>query len=325
MKDTLLAVLKSNRGTYVSGEELSRMFGVTRTTVWKQVGQLRAEGYSVESSPRLGYRLVDTTDLILPAEVLDGLETARLGRRIVYLAETGSTNRLARELAAEGAPEGTLVLAEVQSGGRGRLGREWSSPAGGIWMSLILRPELLPHQLQLLTLTAAVAAGEACELIAGVSPGIKWPNDLLCGGKKLAGILTEGSVEADRLDYLVLGIGVNANITEDDFLPELRDQATSLLLESGRKVDRAAWVRSFLWRLEGYYLNAGEGLTAVLEEWRLRSVTLGRKIVVSMAGRMVEGMALDINDAGALLVRTENGIEAVLAGDVALKSGKECR
>ncbi len=316
MKETLLAVLKSNRGSYVSGEELSRRLGVSRTAVWKHVKALRAEGYGIESSPRLGYRLVAATDLLLPAEILDGLLSARLGRRVVYLDDTVSTNRVARELAAAGEPEGTLVLAETQTGGRGRLGRNWSSPAGGIWLSLILRPELPPHRLQLLTLTAAVAAAEACEDTAGVSPGIKWPNDLLCAGRKLAGILTEGAAEADRLDYLVLGVGVNANLQEEDFPTELRGQATSLLLESGQRVDRAAWVRKFLLSLEGY-LPAKE---VVREEWRRRAVTLGKRVTVKMTGRTVEGTALDLDETGALLVRTENGVEAVLAGDVTLKS-----
>jgi BirA family biotin operon repressor/biotin-[acetyl-CoA-carboxylase] ligase len=320
MKETLLTVLKNNRGSYVSGQELSRRLGVTRTTVWKHVRALRSEGYAVDSSPRRGYRLVGTPDLLLAAEIMEGLATVRLGRRVVHLNETASTNRVARELGAGGEPEGTLVLAEVQHGGKGRLGRAWSAPAGGIWLSLILRPDFPPNLLQLLTLTAAVAAAEASENVAGISPGIKWPNDLLWRGKKLAGILTEGSTEADRVDCLVLGVGINANLREEDFPLELRGLATSLLLAGGRPVDRAAWVRWFLWRLERYYLNTGEGTAQALSEWRRRSVTLGQQVVVSMGSGTVEGTAVDIDDRGALLVETEGGLETVLAGDVTLKS-----
>jgi len=320
VKDTLLAVLKDNAGKYVSGEKLSRELGVSRTAVWKHIGSLRDDGYVVESSPRRGYKLVSVPDLLMPAEIWEGLHTTVLGKQIHYSAEIDSTNRLARQLAIDGEPEGSVVLAEQQRTGRGRMGREWSSPTGGIWMSVILRPELAPYQVQALTLTAAVAAVEATYNATGVTPGIKWPNDLLLGKKKVAGILTEVSAEMERVNYLVLGIGLNANIPAKLFHGQLLGEATSLLAETGILVERTHWVRSFLETLERYYfLVLQEGFAAVFDSWRRYSVTLGQPVTVRIADRVVTGIATDIDSNGALQVKTDDGIETFMAGEVSLK------
>ncbi|MBS4023868.1 MAG: biotin--[acetyl-CoA-carboxylase] ligase [Dethiobacter sp.] len=323
MKDKLLSMLKNNAGVFVSGEELSRKLNVTRTAVWKHIRSLREKGYEIESSPGRGYKLVAVPDLLLPAEIQDGLVTAVLGKRIYHFAEVDSTNRVARQLAQNGEPEGSVVLAEVQAGGRGRLGREWISPAGGIWLSLLLRPNLAPFQAQLLTLAAAVAAVEATEEACGIRPGIKWPNDLLLGERKLAGILTEVSAEMERVNFLVLGIGVNANIRAVSFPGEVGKTAVSLLEELGSPVDRAAWVKKFIVYMEMYYLEAlSAGFGRVLELWRRYSVTLEREVSVHTAGRTVTGTAVDIDDSGALLVRTAMGEEKFLAGEVTLRPAK---
>jgi BirA family transcriptional regulator, biotin operon repressor / biotin---[acetyl-CoA-carboxylase] ligase len=320
MKETVLAVLKGHSGRYISGEELSRRLQVSRTAVWKHIGGLRDEGYDIESSPRLGYRLVSVPDLLLPSEVRDGLRTAVLGREMVHYHTADSTNRLARELAANGAPEGTLVVAERQTGGRGRLGREWQSPTGGIWVSLILRPALPPYQAQLFTLLAAVAAAEATAETTGLVPGIKWPNDLLVNGRKLVGILTEVSAEMEQVNYLVLGLGLNANVPAPAFAEELKESATSLLVETGSPVSRAGWLRSFLEHFEAGYCSAQqEGFADMLSRWRRYSVTLGRPVRVTVGERSREGIALDISEQGALLVRTDEGTEMFLAGEVTLR------
>lgn len=324
MKATILAGLKAQFGRYVSGEELSKSLQVSRTAVWKHIGGLREDGYKIESLPRLGYRLVSVPDLLLPLEIQDGLTANILGRQIHYRRTVDSTNRLARELADAGAPEGTVVLAEEQQAGRGRLGRSWVSPAGGIWLSLLLWPRLAPHKAQLVTLLAAVAAVEATQQTTGFVPGIKWPNDLLAGGRKLAGILTEVSAEMERVNYLVLGIGINANLVADDFQGELANSATSLLLETGRPISRVAWVQNFLAIFEEIYLEAQEqGFAKVLDCWRRYSVTLGQEVVVSLGGRSVHGTAIDIDEQGALLVETADGLEIFLAGEVSLKGNKE--
>jgi len=320
MKEILLVELKQQLGRYISGEDLSRQLGVTRAAIWKQIQVLRDEGYRIEALPRLGYRLLAAPGLLLPAEIQDGLETSILGTKVYHYRETDSTNRLARELGSQGAPEGTLVIAEVQKSGRGRLDRKWVSPSGGIWFSLLLRPQLFPHQAQLLTLVAAVAAVEATEAVSGLVPGIKWPNDLLLAGRKLAGILTEVSAEIDLVHYLVLGVGVNANILADAFPEELRETATSLLLESGQQVDRAAWVRHFLQYFEKHYLSAvSSGFDALLASWRQYSVTLGREVTVYLPGRQVDGTAVDIDEHGALQVRTPTALETFLAGEIRLR------
>ncbi len=318
MKDILLAVLKDKAETYVSGEELSRKLGVSRTAVWKHVGNLRKEGYDIKSAPRLGYKLVAVPDLLLPAEISDGLRTSVIGKQIYYYAETDSTNRLAKKLAMDGEPEGSVVLVERQLAGKGRMGREWSSPSGGIWMSVILRPSLAPHQAQALTLAAAVAAVEATYNATGVMTGIKWPNDLLLCRKKISGILTEVSAEMERVNYLILGVGFNANIPGELFshLPE----AGSLLAQTGKPVKRALWVKLFLERLEYYYLLAmREGFADIFNAWRRYSVTLGEEVEVHVAGRIETGVAVDIDSNGALQVKTGAGIETFMAGDVSLK------
>ncbi len=320
MKEKLLSMLKGRPDNYVSGEEISKKLKVSRTAVWKHIRGLREEGYKIDSSPRLGYRLVSVPDLLLPKELQDGLDTAVLGKKIYHQAETDSTNRLARQLAHDGEPEGSIVLAEVQHGGRGRLGRHWSSPQGGIWLSLILRPQIAPYEAQLLTLAAAVAAVEATRVVAGIEPGIKWPNDLLIGERKVAGILTEVSAEMERVNFLILGVGVNANFSADSFPGELKSTAATLLEQSGHPVDRAAWVRTFLVNMEKLYFDSlSLGFVRVLELWRSYSVTLGRVVSVRLTDRTVEGVALDIDDKGALVVKTATGVETFLAGDVTLR------
>lgn len=324
MKEDLLVLLKEQLGRYVSGESLSRRLGVTRTAVWKQIQLLREQGYGIEASPRLGYRLLVLPDLLLPAEIQSGLETGILGHKVYHYRETDSTNRLAREFGERGAPEGIVVIAESQQSGRGRLARKWFSPPGGIWFSLLLRPRMLPQQAQLLTLASAVAAVEATTATSGLAPGIKWPNDLLLAGRKLAGILTEVSAETDLVHYLVLGVGVNANIPAEAFPAELQGTATSLLAESGRAVDRAAWLRCFLQGFEKRYVAAQSGQFAALPaEWRRYSLTLGREVTVYLPGRSVEGTAVDIDEHGALQVRTAVGVETFPAGEIRLREKED--
>ena len=320
MKETVLGILKERSGEYVSGEELSGMLQVSRTAVWKHIGGLREEGYEIESLSRLGYRLVSVPDLLLPLEVQDGLATEVMGKTVHHRREVDSTNRLARELARAGESEGTVVLAEAQTAGRGRLGRSWLSPCGGIWLSILLRPQLPPYKAQLVTLMAAVAAAEATAAVSAVKPGIKWPNDLLVNGKKIAGILTEVSAEMDQLNYIVLGLGVNINIEQEWFEGELQQIATSLLLESGERISRVAWVKAFLQNMDREYAHVQcVGFAEILERWRRYSVTLGRNVDIRLTDSNESGTALDIDEQGALLVRTESGMKTFWAGDVSLR------
>ncbi|HAA37429.1 MAG TPA: biotin--[acetyl-CoA-carboxylase] ligase, partial [Firmicutes bacterium] len=226
---------------------------------------------------------------------------------------------LAKELAKSGAAEGLLVIAERQTAGRGRLGRSWSSPSGGIWLSLLLRPPLTPYMVQGLTLLTAVAAVEATASLCGLKVGIKWPNDLLVHGKKMAGILTELSAEGDCLHYAVVGLGLNANVPLAQLPREVEAIATSILAETKQRINRAEWVQLFLHSFETAYLNMlKDGLTEVLERWRRYSVTLGQPVVIQAAGKQIAGRAVDITEQGALVVETEKGRETLWGGEVSL-------
>ena len=245
--------------------------------MWKRVHRLKAQGYVIEGSPRRGYRLLAVPDKLLPEEVLQGLKTRAFTGPVHHFETLDSTNDLAKELAAQGAPEGAVVVAETQTGGRGRLGREWNSPPGvGLYVSLVLRPMLPPMELPQITLTTAVAVVRAVRRVAGVAPGIKWPNDLLFNGKKLGGILTEMETESDRIRHVVVGLGLNVN--NPGFPPELAATATSLTLAAGGTFSRVHLLQAWLEEFEALYdrfLN--QGFPEILEEWKGSTVTLGRR------------------------------------------------
>ena len=322
----LAAVLQVLRGAAdaISGEYLAVQLGLSRAAVWKRVHRLKARGYVIEGSPRRGYRLLAVPDKLLPEEVLQGLKTHCFTGPVHHFETLDSTNDLAKELAVQGAPEGTVVVAEAQTGGRGRLGREWNSPPGvGLYVSLGLRPMLPPMELPQITLTAAVAVVRAVRRVAGVAPGIKWPNDLLLYGKKLGGILTEMETESDRIRHVVVGLGLNVNNPE--FPPELAATATSLTLTAGGTFSRVnllmAWLEEFE-ELYGRFLY--QGFPEILEEWKCSTVTLGRAVTVRQGPREISGQALDISPDGALLLRTNTGeIVRVTSGEITPSSCAE--
>lgn len=320
-RSAILEMLRSHTGQFVSGEELGRKLNVSRTAISKQIQRLRQEGYDIESTVSQGHRLRRLPDLLRPEEVRPRLTTSILGSEIHYLPETGSTNDEAKKLAAAGCPEGTLVITETQLGGRGRISRGWYSPlAKGIWFSVVLRPPFPPQEAPKCTLMAAVALNRAIRDVTGIPCGIKWPNDILCNGRKLVGILTEMSSEMDAINHIVIGMGINVNIDEADIPPELQAVATSLLIEAGAPVSRIDIFIRVLERLEELYLLVkATGFAAVLAAWRQDSVTLGHMVSVIAPDKVFNGKALDIDGDGALLVETEQGVERVLAGDVSIR------
>lgn len=321
MRKAVLAFLRGVDKQYVSGEQISQALQVSRTAVWKQIQALRRQGYLIESQPRLGYRLVESTARLLPQEIYGRLATQVLGKDIRYHQEVDSTNNEAKKLAAAGAAEGTVVLAESQSGGKGRLARSWFTPEGkGIWLSLILRPQMNPYAAARFTLLAAVAVVRAIERVTGLRCGIKWPNDILFQGKKLVGILTEISAEMDAINYLVIGIGINVNIDTDAFPDALKGTATSLSAALNRPVERAALLCALLAELEDKYEQVlREGFDGVLMEWRSWSITLGEMVEITSNDTGYGGKAIDIDEDGALLVETTAGLRRVMAGDVSLR------
>lgn len=306
---------------FVSGEELSRHLGISRTAIWKHINGLRAQGYQIEAVPSRGYRLVAAPNRLSSAQVTAGLDTSRIGGEIICLNQTDSTNTVAFKLAHEGAAEGTVVLADTQSSGKGRLGRVWLSPPGvNLYCSVILRPPISPMSACQLTFLSAVAVARAVEGCTALEPQIKWPNDILIDGKKVAGLLNEMNAETEKVNFVVLGIGVNLNMRQEQFGTDLRHPATSLLEAGAKEVDRIVFTRRLLTeldRLYGIFLEQGEG--PVRAEWLERARIAGRKVKVSVGNREFEGVVAGVDAFGALLVDCPGGHrEIVLSGDVTL-------
>jgi BirA family biotin operon repressor/biotin-[acetyl-CoA-carboxylase] ligase len=318
-EELVLAFLAEAGDEFVSGEAISDKLGLTRAAVWKHVEALRALGYRIEAVPARGYRLAGIPDRLTALELRPLLNTHDVGQVLHCHDELGSTSDLAKELAEEGAAHGEVVVAETQTAGRGRRGRVWASPPRrNVYLSVVLRPELPPARAPELTLVASVAVCDALRQ-AGVDAGIKWPNDLLASGRKIAGILTELAAEPDRVQWVVVGVGVNVNARREDFPEALREEATSILLERGQPAPRALFAAACLTSLEEWIDRHEEGgFGPIRDAWRERNVTLGREVVVRTDGREVAGVAEDLDEAGALLVRTRAGIERIVAGDVAL-------
>ncbi len=295
---------------------------VSRTAVWKRVERLRATGYEIDGSTRSGYRLIQSPDLLTPSEIKPILQTKWMGKRIHHFQTIDSTNSKAYQLALDGAGEGELVISESQEKGRGRLGRQWFSPPSlNLYLSVILRPKIPPHQAPLITLMAAVATADAIHKFSGLLPRIKWPNDILLRDRKVAGLLNEIHSEMDRVHFVILGIGVNLNTDEKKFSKEIRSVATSLKIEMGETVSRKAFLQSLLVELEKWYsIFSEEGSAVVLNAWRDRADIKGREVKVTSFGETVVGTAIDMDCDGALILETGDGKQKrVVAGDIEYK------
>lgn len=316
---TILRLFR-NGADYISGEYLSRELGVSRTAIWKHMSSLRKCGYRIEAVPSRGYRLISAPDIIDPHEVENHLEGARIGQRLEFLKCTVSTNADAFRLAEDNSIEGTVVIADAQSGGKGRRGRVWASPAGvNLYCSIILRPSIMPHEAPQLTFLSTVAVARAIELTTRLAPEIKWPNDLLVCGKKVAGLLNEMSAETDGINFVILGIGINLNMTADQFPGDLRHPATSLLLESGSPVNRSIFTSTLLNELDRLYADfLAHGFGPIREEWQRRCNASGRTVIVSDSGtECTGGRFIGIDSDGAMLLRSDDDkIHRITSGDV---------
>lgn len=323
MKEAVLRMLRQSSPEFVSGEEICKVLNVSRTAVWKYIKALKEDGYKIEARSRAGYLFKSAPDIPYPEEIREGLVARIFGQRVYYYNSIPSTNVQARELAQKGAPEGTLVVAEEQTGGKGRLGRSWHSPGGkGLWFSLIFRPQTIPAQAAQLTILAAVAMAEAIRKETGLPAGIKWPNDLLLDGKKICGILTEMSAEMERVNHLVLGAGINVDQSEEDFPEELKDTATSLLLALNRPVPRVKLLQSILASIEAWYDRwLTEGFTPVLGRWKDFSVTLRRPVRIHTFNGSWDGWAEDVDEEGALILQMPDlSRKRIISGEVSLRS-----
>ncbi len=328
MKYRILQELRKNSKEYVSGEALSGVLGVTRTSVWKHINELKNEGYVIEATSRKGYRLLDGPDILNAGEISYGLKTQTLGRYLHFFNAIDSTNNHAKRLAFEGCEEGTVVTADIQTAGRGRLGRLWDSKGGrGIWMSVVLKPSVSPEDVQVITLGASVAVVKAIKNVTCMQAGIKWPNDIILGGKKVCGILTEMNCEIGRINFIVLGIGINVNHDIEDFPEELRNTAVSLKIHGSEASSQAPVfrrsdiIKNVLLELERIYSKINSETTEktevkdIINEWKKFSVTIGSEVRFNIKGAGYTGTAVDITGEGRLVVNCTDGTTREILSD----------
>jgi BirA family biotin operon repressor/biotin-[acetyl-CoA-carboxylase] ligase len=321
MRKKILRALREKQRNYVSGAELAAKLGASKVAIWKHIRALRKEGYDIDSKPRVGYRLVAAPDLLLPYEVEDGLRTDLVGKEIHHYMRVSSTQEAARGLAVEGAKEGTVVIAETQTRGKGRRGREWRSPAGGVYMSIILKPQINPARTPLLTLLAGVVVAKVLRRLYNLKAELKWPNDVMVNNRKICGILTEMTAETEAVNYCIVGIGINANVELAHFPPEFRASTTSLKKELSAHVSRAELVRDLLNEIEQLYAVFRErGPAPILEEWKALTNTLGARVQVIGQTEVVKGRAVDVDQDGALIIKLADGsLKRIIAGDLSLR------
>jgi BirA family biotin operon repressor/biotin-[acetyl-CoA-carboxylase] ligase len=316
-EEMILSFLAEGGEDYVSGATLSDKLGLSRTAVWKHVEQLRRLGYRIDAQASRGYRLLEVPDTLTALEVGPLLATRELGRTLHHYDELDSTNVKAFELAHEGGFHGEVIVAEHQTAGKGRRGRSWVSPPGkSLAMSVIVRPEIPPSRAPELTLVTAVALAETLK-DSGVDARIKWPNDVQIAGKKVAGILTELSADTERVHFVILGIGVNLNVLAAEFPAEISEIATSILVAKNQPVHRALFVAALLAKLESWLdVWTEDGFAPIRDAWKSLTSTLGQDVVVRAEGKELRGVAEDIDESGALLLRVGNKLERILSGDV---------
>lgn len=319
MKSEILEALRETDG-YVSGQDLCNKFGVSRTAVWKAIKQLKEAGYEIEAVPNKGYHIVSAPDLMNKVELESIRNTTWAGQEIYYYDVTDSTNIRAKELAEEGHPGGTLVVADRQEAGRGRRGRSWDSPSGtGIFMTLLLKPEMNPNHASMLTLVAAMAVARAISKCAGTEALIKWPNDIVIGGKKICGILTEMSAQFDFINHIVIGIGINVH--NEHFPEEIAETAGSILLQTGKRIRRAELIEQILEQFEHYYaiFMETEDLSGLVREYNSILVNMNKSVRVLDPKEPFEGKAMGITKKGELIVDTWESRKMVSSGEVSVR------
>lgn len=321
MKKKVLKILKKNKDDFISGEKISEELSITRAGVWKHINKLKEEGYKIEAISRRGYKLIFSPDILSYEEIEVYLSTKFIGKHWQYFKSIDSTNKKAKENALD-LKEGTVLISEEQTGGKGRIGREWISPKGkGIWMSIVLKPGLDPIKVSRITLLGAVSVFKALKNM-GINSQIKWPNDILINGKKVAGILTEMSGELNMVDYIVMGIGINVNLDKKDFPKSLKNKATSAKIELGKEINRRKLTAYILNEFEKNYIQfkEDEDIREIIEIIRRNSILIGKEIRV-INGKIAKiGKVLDINELGELVVEFEDGIANIISGEISIRN-----
>lgn len=316
-RDKLIRLLSKNGHSFISGQELSEQLDISRTAIWKHINELKKDGYEFESAPKKGYRLTYIPESYNESTLKWGLNTNWLGRVLYFHETVDSTQNIAHNLAKKQAPHGTVVIANEQKSGRGRLERPFESNSGGIWMSVILRPQMAPHQAAQITLFTSVVIAEALSELTGLTIKVKWPNDLYLNDKKLCGILTEMNGELDSINYLIIGIGINVNQKENQFSNHLREKATSINIASNATWNRAEIVQKILTALEvNYEQYMNKGFSTYKEKWTSMAYKINESITIQTPQQNYSAILKGIDDNGALLIKQGSKIVPLYSGEI---------
>ena len=317
--DKIVTLLKSHQSEFLSGEKLSKSLALSRAAVWKNIKKLKSLGYKIESRPKIGYRLRQNTNLLFPWEISDGLQTDIIGRKIYYFDKIDSTQNFALELAQKPHENGSIVIAERQTQGRGRLNRKWVSPKGGIWMSILLRPNFEPSYTSLFPMATSLALAVSIEKTLKIKTELKWPNDITIKGKKVAGILIDASIESNKIDYLIIGIGINFKINPDTISKSIKQKnyGITTLVKKDQKGSPVELIQHFLFELEQTYNKVLiNSIGTIRKEWMKKSSTIGKNITATTTTGTLKGKAVGIDKTGALLLSNRGNVQRLLAGDI---------
>ena len=320
----VLSFFQTHDSEYLSGEDLSDVLKISRVAVWKHIKKIQSLGYKIESKQKLGYRLINETEKLLPWEITNDLKTKEIGKRVYYFEEIDSTQNFAQQIALDKKENGTIVIAERQTAGRGRLDRKWTSPKGGMWFSLIIHPKFDVSTSTLVPIAGAVALAKSIKTTLNVDVSVKWPNDITMDGKKVAGMLVDASFQANNIDYLILGIGINFDIDSKKIEKRLSKSPNFYGINSLRKKDDATppkiLLREFLEQFEKILtqLNKGEK-TKIVKEWTKKADNIGKKISINTSDGKISGISQGIDNDGAIKLKTSKGVKKIFVGDVVLE------
>ena len=319
----VLSFFQTHDSEYLSGQDLSDVLKISRVAVWKHIKKIQTLGYKIESKQKLGYRLIDNTEKLLPWEITRDLKTKLIGKRVYYFEEIDSTQNFAQNIAADKKENGTIIIAEKQTSGRGRLDRKWTSPKGGIWFSLIIHPKFDVSSSTLIPILSAVALSKSIKSVLGIETEVKWPNDITMNGKKVAGVLVDASFQTNSIDYLILGIGINFDIDTKKLEKRLTKTPNFYGIDSLRgkedKTPPKKLLKEFLLQFEKnlFQLDKGEK-SKIIKEWTKRAAGIGKKITINTSNGKISGISQGIDNDGALKIKTRNEIKKIYVGDVVL-------
>ena len=315
----ILSFLKSHKSEFLSGQDMSDVLKISRVAVWKDIKKIRSLGYKIESKQNLGYRLVDTTKLLLPWEVTQNLDTKFLGKKVYYFNTIDTTQNFAMEIVTRNNTNGTIIIAKKQTGGRGRMKRKWKSPVGGIWMSIIIYPKFSVSSITLVPIAISLALCMAIEKILKIKPELKWPNDVTVNGKKVAGVLVDTSIISNEIEYMIIGVGINFKIKPDELASVIKKTpnfygVTTLVKKN---VNSLPLLHQFLYELENIFeMIDSNQIKKIVNQWTKRSSTIGKNVSILTESGSINGKAVKIDNDGALIIFKGKKFRKILAGDV---------